>query len=107
MSEQAGTVVIKVGGSVLRTPPDIVSVTERISRLDQPPVVVVSALNGTTDSLFAVIEEVEDGTASLDSFIEDIRSRHQQMLSSGVSRSIDMAPIDAVLEDLRERLQTI
>ena len=107
MSEQAGTVVIKVGGSVLRTPPDIVSVTERISRLDQPPVVVVSALNGTTDSLFAVIEEAEDGTASLDSFIKDIRSRHQQMLSSGVSRSIDMAPIDAVLEDLRERLQTI
>ncbi|MFV0392747.1 MAG: bifunctional aspartate kinase/homoserine dehydrogenase I [Paludibacteraceae bacterium] len=72
--------VIKFGGSSVGTNEGILSVKKIASSLDEPVIVVVSALSGITDQLYAVSKLASNGTESYLSDIEKIIERHYKLV---------------------------
>lgn len=92
MTTSTDRVVVKVGGSVLRSPTDLQVIIERIKSMSMSPVVVVSAANGITDRLLAAAEEAEAGTVDIDGFVENLRRHH--LVLAGPFGEADAALVD-------------
>lgn len=106
MSALAGCVVLKFGGTSLATPERLRRVREIVERLgDRPTLVVVSAIDDTTDRLVHLIEAGigrENGTV-----LEALRRRHFELARSVLSEEAAdrfAAAWDGVAERLVGRL---
>lgn len=100
-------IVMKFGGTSVGSADLIRRVSEIIrSRLDRRPLVVVSAVAGTTDQLEALGElAVRSDTPSMETAITDIISLHQDLI-----KDLELTPDDAlqsVVQSARQELELI
>lgn len=104
---------MKFGGTSLAEAERIRAAAEIVrARRDRRPVVVVSALAGVTDLLDRAVELAGAGDRDgLDPVVADLERRHRWALGGAVedaSRRHHLGlEIDAILEDLRNRLRSI
>lgn len=100
--------VIKVGGSILRTREDVRLLVDRLGASDDPVVVVVSALNGTTDGLIGTIDRVLADPAATEGALDALRRRHLEVATvDGASRRQLETDLDAILAGLERALSAI
>jgi len=103
--------VVKFGGSVLKSPDDILKLESVIRAYDPPVVVVVSALFGITDKLsdFLAVKNISDH--SISDLIRDIRDIHYRILNGIVRDPVSVnrvgGEIDVQLKDLADHLTGI
>lgn len=71
--------MVKLGGSVLDTPADVDAACRHVEAIEGTPVVVVSALQGTTDRLVALAATTAESDP--DEVTARVRSRHTTALS--------------------------
>ncbi len=76
--------VLKFGGSNLRAPADIHKLIRAISCYEHPPIVVVSALYGITDTLVRAINEAGDSIDTIYSLIKSLIKQHQHFINSHI-----------------------
>jgi len=80
-------IVVKIGGSNLKTAKDISRVIEALRIYGSPLVIVVSALYGVTDILIQALKKVRDARLPIDRFIETLNSIHYKVLNELVDDS--------------------
>ena len=96
--------VLKFGGTSVGTSDSLGNVKNIVSRLEEPAVIVVSALGGITDKLISTAKKAAGGDSS---FIDDfdlIRKRHLELISDvvpgdDVDRCISIT--DILLDELK------
>ncbi len=94
--------VMKFGGAVLRDAATALKVVEVIvSHQAERVVVVVSALNGVTDSLHQVLKEVEENEKPIQSFIAQLKARHEEMASGTIS---DEKVLTKTVDELKNKM---
>jgi aspartate kinase len=99
-------IVMKFGGTSVGSADRIVDLTERVrERLEQKPVVVVSALSGVTDALLRGARSALARDPGAETMFQQIRARHRDVLDalfpSGPHRDHLLAHLDSVLSELR------
>jgi aspartate kinase len=106
-------IVMKFGGTSLADAERIVAVSEILrSRLDQGPVVVLSAMAGVTDLLVEAVAAARRGDRDgLDSALGDLAKRHRWAVAGTMqdaTRRHDLnLEIDAIFEELRQLLRSV
>jgi aspartate kinase len=98
-------IVAKIGGSCLRTKSDVRNITEILKRIQQKPILVVSAFKGVTDELVTQAKNVLQGEFD----IGKISDMHYDLVRGlMLDRRIQAEEqVKALLEELRGFLQTI
>ncbi len=76
--------VLKFGGSNLQTAADIPKLVRAISCYPRPPLVVVSALAGVTDSLDQALDRASQNVDSIYTLVKFLLKRHQQFIDSHI-----------------------
>lgn len=76
--------VLKFGGTSVGTVESLANVKSIVDSLDEPAVVVVSALGGLTDRLIATAKAAADGDASFRESMRQMAQRHQDIIDSVV-----------------------
>lgn len=74
--------VLKFGGTSVGTPESLAFVKKIVESLDEPAVVVVSALGGITDKLIATARLAADSDPAYKSNMREIRERHYSVINS-------------------------
>lgn len=96
-----GKIVVKFGGSNLKSPVDVQRSAAVVAAYQKPLVVVVSAFSGVTDGIITAIEESVFSPSSGDTFIQELRERHRR----AVEEFLDPGPERSrALETVEERL---
>ena len=72
--------VMKFGGSSVGTASSILSVKKIVEAVDEPVIVVVSALGGITDKLINTSKMAASGDASYENEFREIVYRHVEMV---------------------------
>ena len=72
--------VLKFGGSSVGSVNSILSVKKIVEAVEEPVIVVVSALGGITDKLIHTSEMAANGDASYEKEYRDILNRHIEMV---------------------------
>lgn len=81
--------VLKFGGSNLKGPGDIHKLVRAVSCYERPPVVVVSALYGITDSLIRSIEEVSQKAEGIYALIKSLMKQHQTFIEAHINEETE------------------
>ena len=89
--------VLKFGGSNLRTPADLNKLVRAISFYERPPVVVVSALFGITDTLSRAVDQISRNTDEIYSLIKSLIKQHHEYILAHIGDE----------QDRRQALQAI
>lgn len=76
--------VLKFGGTSVGTPSSLNNVVKIARLLDEPAVIVVSALGGVTDLLITTARKAADGDSSYLDGITELRRRHSEMIEKSV-----------------------
>lgn len=76
--------VLKFGGTSVGTANSISNLRDIVLRLDEPAVVVVSALGGVTDQLIRLGRTAAAGDATYHEELEVLRNRHRQLIDDVV-----------------------
>jgi len=104
--------VLKFGGSSVATPDAARAALARVeaARQEARPLVVVSALGGTTDALVALVAGAEAGDPVWRERLRDLEARHRRQLAAlagGPPAARAAAAFDLVLDELEGRLEGI
>lgn len=101
--------VLKFGGSSVASAENIKKVVAVVSRLDEPAIVVLSAMQGTTDKLIDAGRLAERGDETYQQKLGELRQLHfvtvDQLIPN--NREAIKAEIDAHLTDLENRCKGV
>jgi aspartate kinase/aspartokinase/homoserine dehydrogenase 1 len=93
--------VLKFGGSNLKGASDIHKLVRAVSCYERPPVVVVSALFGITDSLVRSIEAVSQQAEGIYALIKSLMKQHQAFIDAHMAEEAERR---RVLQALSQRM---
>lgn len=103
--------VLKFGGSSVGSVNSILSVKKIVEAVEEPVIVVVSALGGITDKLIKASEMAADGDAAYEKEYRDIVNRHIEMvytvIPAGDARSALLDQVNELLSELKNIFQGI
>ncbi|MBQ4057179.1 MAG: bifunctional aspartate kinase/homoserine dehydrogenase I [Bacteroidaceae bacterium] len=103
--------VLKFGGSSVGSVNSILSVKKIVEAVEEPVIVVVSALGGITDKLIHTSEMAANGDAAYEKEYRDIVNRHIEMvytvIPAGEARSILLDQVNELLSELKNIYQGI
>ena len=103
--------VLKFGGSSVGSVNSILSVKKIVEAVEEPVIVVVSALGGITDQLIKTSEMAAKGDSAYEKEYRDIVNRHIEMvytvIPAGESRSILLDKVNELLSELKNIFQGI
>jgi len=103
--------VLKFGGSSVGSVNSILSVKKIVEAVEEPVIVVVSALGGITDKLIKTSEMAANGDAAYEKEYRDILNRHIEMvytvIPAGEARSILLDQVNELLSELKNIFQGI
>ena len=103
--------VLKFGGSSVGSVSSILSVKKIVEAVQEPVIVVVSALGGITDKLIHTSQMAADGNSAYEKEYRDIVNRHIEMvytvIPAGESRSILLDQVNELLNELKDIFQGI
>ncbi len=103
--------VLKFGGSSVGTVNSILSVKKIVEAVEEPVIVVVSALGGITDQLIKTSEMAAKGDASYEKEYRDIVNRHIEMvytvIPAGEPRAVLLDRVNELLSELKNIYQGI
>lgn len=90
--------VLKFGGTSVGTVDSLRNVKAIVDSLDEPAVVIVSALGGLTDRLIATAKTASSGDEGYRSDIPEIKSRHREIIRTLVPSSKQHDVLEVVEE---------
>ena len=103
--------VLKFGGSSVGSVNSILSVKKIVEAVEEPVIVVVSALGGITDKLIKTSEMAASGDAAYEKEYRDILNRHIEMvytvIPAGEARGILLDQVNELLSELKNIFQGI
>ena len=103
--------VLKFGGSSVGYVHSILSVKKIVEAVEEPVIVVVSALGGITDKLIKTSQMAADGDAAYEKEYRDIVNRHIEMvytvIPAGEARIILLDQVNELLSELKNIFQGI
>ena len=103
--------VLKFGGSSVGSVNSILSVKKIVEAVEEPVIVVVSALGGITDKLIHTSEMAANGDASYEKEYREIVNRHIEMvytvIPAGDARSALLDQVNELLSELKNIFQGI
>ena len=103
--------VLKFGGSSVGSVNSILSVKKIVEAVEEPVIVVVSALGGITDKLIHTSEMAANGDASYEKEYREIVNRHIEMvytvIPAGDARSALLDQVNELLSELKDIFQGI
>ena len=103
--------VLKFGGSSVGSVNSILSVKKIVEAVEEPVIVVVSALGGITDKLIYTSEMAANGDAAYEKEYRDIVNRHIEMvytvIPAGDARSALLDQVNELLSELKNIFQGI
>ena len=103
--------VLKFGGSSVGSVNSILSVKKIVEAVNEPVIVVVSALGGITDKLIHTSEMAANGDAAYEKEYRDILNRHIEMvytvIPAGDARSALLDQVNELLNELKNIFQGI
>ena len=103
--------VMKFGGTSVGSVESILNVKRIVERQTEPVIVVVSALGGITDKLIKTSRMAVDGNQLYQESFEEIKARHNEMISAvipaGEKRDKLLATVEELLEELRSIYQGV
>ncbi|MBE6281597.1 MAG: bifunctional aspartate kinase/homoserine dehydrogenase I [Bacteroides sp.] len=103
--------VMKFGGSSVGSVNSILSVKKIVEAVEEPVIVVVSALGGITDKLINTSKMAADGDAAYEKEYRDIVNRHIEMvytvIPAGDKRSELLDKVNELLNELKDIFQGI
>ena len=103
--------VLKFGGSSVGSVNSILSVKKIVEAVEEPVIVVVSALGGITDKLIKTSQMAADGDAAYEKEYRDIVNRHIEMvytvIPAGDARSVLLDQVNELLSELKNIFQGI
>ena len=103
--------VLKFGGSSVGTVNSILSVKKIVEAVEEPVIVVVSALGGITDQLIHTSQMASEGNAAYEKEYRDIVNRHIEMvytvIPAGDARSLLLDQVNELLNELKDIFQGI
>ena len=103
--------VLKFGGSSVGSVNSILSVKKIVEAVEEPVIVVVSALGGITDQLIKTSEMAANGDSAYEKEYRDIVNRHIEMvytvIPAGESRSVLLDEVNELLSELKNIFQGI
>lgn len=98
--------VLKFGGTSVGTVESLRNVKAIVEGLDQPAIIVVSALGGLTDKLIATANSAASGSSDFKEEMKAIRQRHYDIIDQLVPdqrRDTVIETINPLLDQLEER----
>ena len=103
--------VLKFGGSSVGSVYSIISVKRIVEAVEEPVIVVVSALGGITDQLIKVSQMAAEGDSAYEKQYRDIVNRHIEMvytvIPAGESRIVLLDKVNELLSELKDIFQGI
>ena len=99
--------VLKFGGTSVGTTESILSVKKIVEAVDEPVIVVVSALGGITDKLIATSKLAEQGNESYRTVFDEMVMRHRNMISSVIADETKRNRLTAHVNGLLDELKSI
>jgi aspartokinase/homoserine dehydrogenase 1 len=103
--------VLKFGGSSVGSVNSILSVKKIVEAVEEPVIVVVSALGGITDQLIHTSQMASEGDAAYEKEYRDIVNRHIEMvytvIPAGDARSVLLDQVNELLNELKNIFQGI
>ena len=103
--------VLKFGGSSVGSVSSILSVKKIVEAVEEPVIVVVSALGGITDQLIHTSQMAADGNAAYEKEYRDIVNRHIEMvytvIPAGEARIQLLDQVNELLSELKDIFQGI
>ena len=103
--------VLKFGGSSVGSVNSILSVKKIVEAVEEPVIVVVSALGGITDQLIHTSQMASEGDAAYEKEYRDIVNRHIEMvytvIPAGDARSVLLDQVNELLSELKNIFQGI
>ena len=97
--------VLKFGGSSVGSVKSILSVKQIVESVDEPCIVVVSALGGVTDQLIKTSQMAADGNIEYENEFRQIVSRHTEMIRTVISgeeiQSMLLRQVNELLNELK------
>ena len=103
--------VLKFGGSSVGSVHSIISVKRIVEAVEEPVIVVVSALGGITDQLIKVSQMAAEGDSAYEKQYRDIVNRHIEMvytvIPAGESRIVLLDRVNELLSELKNIFQGI
>ena len=98
-------IVVKLGGSVLRSIEDIERIGLIIQAYARPLIVVVSAFQGITDILSNALKRKNISPGSITNLTREIRSIHYRYINDSVQDPLAVNSIGEEIDNLLDRLQ--
>lgn len=97
--------VLKFGGTSVGTIESLTNVKYIVENLDEPAIVVVSALGGLTDKLIATAHSASEGKEDFIAEMAGIRKRHQDIIEALVicNKNTVQEKVDILLNQLEDR----
>ena len=103
--------VLKFGGSSVGSVSSILSVKKIVEAVEDPVIVVVSALGGITDKLIEVSQMAANGNLAYEKEYRDIVNRHIEMvytvIPAGDARVVLLDQVNELLNELKNIFQGI
>lgn len=99
--------VLKFGGTSVGTTESILSVKKIVEAVDEPVIVVVSALGGITDKLIATSKLAEQGDENYRTVFDEMVMRHRNMISSVIADETKRNRLTAHVNGLLDELKSI
>ncbi len=103
--------VLKFGGSSVGSVNSILSVKKIVEAVEEPVIVVVSALGGITDQLIRTSQMAAEGNAAYEKEYRDILNRHIEMvytvIPAGDARANLLDRVNELLDELKNIFQGI
>ncbi|MCA1951149.1 MAG: aspartate kinase [Treponema sp.] len=100
-------IVVKFGGSNLKSPADIERSAQVAAAYQTPLVVVVSAFSGVTDALIRGIDEAILSEKAPDALCSDLKEIHETALKLHIESEAERNSVRAVLQERLEQLKKL
>lgn len=117
MTKEAGTKidncmkVMKFGGTSVGSVNSILSVKQIVEAVEEPVIVVVSALGGITDKLINTSQMAANGDSAYEKEYREIVNRHIEMvytvIPAGNERTVLLDKVNELLSELKDIFQGI
>lgn len=99
-----GKIVVKFGGSNLKSPLDVQRSAAVAAAYQKPLVVVVSAFSGVTDGIISAMEDSVFSPSSSENFIRELSDRHRRAVEDYLSPGLEQS---RALKAVEERLTAL
>ena len=99
--------VLKFGGTSVGSPESILNLKKIVEAIDEPVIVVVSALGGITDRLIATSKLASDGNAAYRNEFNAMIERHRNMIDAVIPDGVVRDALCEKVEELFDELRSI